>query len=86
MIRGGKTIGAKIFSMTNVPYTFKEFKIEELDRRLRSYSNLMNSDELSIITYHMKLPIDKESYVESLKRERDVFMTSYELDEPRRPC
>jgi hypothetical protein len=82
-LKNGNMVGAKIFSIVDVPYTFKELTTEELDRRLRSYSHLINIDDIPLVTYHMKLPVDKESYVETLRRDRDVLETSYDAGGPK---
>lgn len=74
---------AKVLAIVDVPYTMQELDRADLERRLRAYSSLMSSEEFMIATYQVKFPIDKESYINALRRERDRYRLSYEVGGPK---
>jgi hypothetical protein len=78
----GGVAAAKILAVTEVPYTMSELSTEELERRLKAYSTLMSTEDCMIATYQMRLPIDKKSYVDLIRRERDRYKLSYEVGGP----
>jgi len=72
-------IGSKIYAVTDVPYSWKSMERGELDGRLRAYASTMSSRDMAIATYHVKLPIDKESLMIGLRKSRDMYKSSYDV-------
>ena len=72
-------IGAKIYAVTDVPYSWKSMERGELEGRLRAYASTMSSRDLAIATYHVKLPIDKEGLMIGLRKGRDMYKSSYDV-------
>ena len=83
VIKGKKSIeGAKVFVVADVPYTMKEMSRAEFEARVRTYAVTMTAGDVRLGTFHMRLPIDKASFISAIRRQRDSYQTSFDVGGP----
>ncbi len=74
--------GAKIYSVIDVPYSQKDMLQAEFLARTRTYALTMTSGEVRLATFHIRLPIDKASFISAMRRQRDSYQTSFDAGGP----
>jgi len=81
--KGSNTIaGAKILYVKDVKTTYKDLSKAELDRMLRSYEVTMSAGNIRVATFHIRKPIDIESWKSGIRRQRDSKQLDFDVGGP----
>ncbi len=82
IVGSGNIQGAKIYSVVDVPYSQKDKVQSEFLAGTRACALTMASGEVRLATFHIRLPIDKASFISAIRRQRDSYQTSFDAGGP----
>lgn len=84
VVGSDKIQGAKVLQVTDVTSTWRDVNVNELKRRLKAYEDTMGSGSMRVGTFHVRLPIDVETYRSALIKKRDWKQSDFDSGGMRR--